>query len=119
MIRKILSVVAGYMVFAVSSVLLFNLTSQHPHQDASVAFKCVTIVYGIFFSILSGFVVQLIAVQKNLTLNYILAVLMGLLAALSLLTSTGNHWTQLLAIFIFAPSSIVGGYLKNKLSANK
>jgi len=115
MIRKILSVIAGYMVFAISSVLLFNLTAHHPHQDASATFKCVTIVYGVFFSILSGFVVQLIAAQKTLTLNYILAGLMFTLAAISLLISTGSHWTQLFAMFIFAPASIVGGYLKNRL----
>lgn len=112
MIRKILSIIAGYALFAVSSVLLFKITAHQPHKDASLSFKCVTIVYGLFFSILSGYVVQIIARQKKLNLNYILALVMFLLATASLWMSAGSHWTQLQAMFIFAPSSILGGYLR-------
>jgi uncharacterized membrane protein len=113
--RKILSVLAGYAVFAVSSVLLFKLTDQPPHQDAPLTFKLVTIIYGAFFSVLAGFILQLIARQTKLTLNFILALVIFLLAAISMLTSAGSHWTQLFAMFIFAPVSVLGGYLKLRL----
>ena len=119
MLRKILTVTAGYMVFAISSVLLFTLTGHHPHQDAPFNFQLITIAYGVFFSILAGAVVQLIAKQKNLTLNYILAFVMFALAGTSMAVSGGSHWTQLFAMFIFAPVSIVGGYIKNKSAAGK
>ena len=115
MARKILSVLAGYAVFAVSSVLLFKLTAQPPHQDAPITFKLVTIIYGAFFSVLAGFILQLIARQTKLTLNFILTLVIFLLAAISMLTSAGNHWTQLFAMFIFAPISVLGGYLKLRL----
>ena len=114
MLRKIVSVIAGYMVFAISSVLLFNLTHHHPHQDAPLNFKLVTTAYGVFFSIIAGLVVQLIAKQKNLTLNYILAAIMFALAGISMTLSGGSHWTQIFAMFIFAPVSILGGYIKNE-----
>jgi hypothetical protein len=114
MIRNILSVIAGYLIFAVSSVLLFALTSHKPHAEASTAFKITTIIYGVFFSVIAGFVVQLIAKQKTLTLNYILALVIFLFATISLITATGTHWTQLFAMFIFAPVSIFGGYLKRR-----
>jgi hypothetical protein len=39
MLRKILAVIAGYMVFAISSVLLFTLSGHHPHQDAPFNFQ--------------------------------------------------------------------------------
>lgn len=119
MLRKILSVIAGYMVFAISSVLLFNLTHHHPHQDAPLKFKLITIAYGVFFSIIAGLVVQLIAKQKTLVLNYILAALMFGLAGISMALSAGSHWTQSFAMFIFAPISILGGYLKIKSSIGK
>jgi hypothetical protein len=112
MTRKIISVIAGYAVFAVSSVLLFKLMAQPPHQDAPITFKILTIVYGTFFSVLAGFILQLIARQTKLTLNFILALVIFLLAAISMLTSAGSHWTQLFAMFIFAPVSVLGGYLK-------
>ena len=40
-------------------------------------------------------------------------------AAFSLIKTNGNHWTQLLAIFVFAPASILGAqfYLKQKQKA--
>lgn len=112
MLRKVLAVIAGYIVFAVSSALLFILTKHPPHGDATIRFKVVTIGYGLFFSILSGLVLQLIARQKGRALNFILAGLIFLLAMISLITSSGSHWTQLFAMFIFAPASILGGRLK-------
>ncbi len=115
MMRKVLSVIAGYAIFAVSSILLFIVTSHDPHQDAPMVFKIATAIYGVFFSIVSGSVLQLIAIQKKLILNFILAFVIFLLATISLVTSKGSHWTQLFAMLIFAPSSILGGYLKNQL----
>jgi di/tricarboxylate transporter len=119
MLRKILAVIAGYMVFAVSSVLLFNLTHHHPHQDAPFNFKLITIAYGVCFSILAGAVVQLIAKQNTLGLNFILACMMFAFAGISMAVSGGSHWTQLFAMFIFAPVSIVGGYIVNRGAVSK
>nr|WP_294942078.1 hypothetical protein [uncultured Mucilaginibacter sp.] len=119
MLKKILSVVVGYLVFAISSVLLFNLTHHHPHQDAPFNFKLVTIAYGVFFSILAGAVVQLIARQNTLGLNFILAAMMFAFAGISMALSGGSHWTQLFAMFIFAPVSIVGGYIVNRGAGSK
>ena len=114
MIRKILSVIVAYALFAVSAALLFMMTSQQPHHDAPVAFKLITIIYGLFFSVLSGFILQMIARQRQLALNFILALVIFLFASISLLTSAGSRWTQLFAMFIFAPASIIGGYLKQR-----
>jgi hypothetical protein len=116
MIRKILSVIAGYAVFAISSVLLFKVAGQPPHQDAPAGFMALTVIYGIFFSVVAGWLLQWIARQKTLTLNFVLAALMFLLAATSMLASGGSHWTQYFAMFIFAPVSVLGGYLKNRLA---
>jgi hypothetical protein len=119
MIRNILSIITGYLIFAVSSIVLFILTEHKPHGEASVAFKIVTVAYGVFFSVVAGFVLQLIAQQKTLTLNYILAVVIFLFATISLVTATGTHWTQLSAMIIFAPVSVLGGYLKLRIANNK
>jgi hypothetical protein len=114
MIRKISSVVAAYALFVISSLALFKLSGQNPHGETTTRFQLLTAMYGVAFSFLSGFVVQLIAQTKNLTLNYILALIIAGFATLSLFTATGSHWTQLLAIFIFSPVSILGGltYIK-------
>ncbi|MEO6231279.1 MAG: hypothetical protein ABJB11_20070 [Ferruginibacter sp.] len=114
MIRKILGVIAGYAIFVVSSLLLFKLSGQKPHAEATVIFQLLTVLYGAIFSFISGLVLQLIAKTKNLSLNYVLAFIIAGFAIFSLIKSSGSHWTQLMAIFIFAPVSVLGGYFFNR-----
>ena len=114
MIRKILGVIAGYAIFVATSLALFKLSGQDPHEQATKNFQILAAVYGAAFSFLSGLVLQLIAKTKNLNLNYILAFIIAGFAIFSLIKSNGSHWTQLFAIIIFAPISILGGLLFNK-----
>jgi len=109
MTKQILGVIAGYAIFVISSVLLFRLSGVKPHADASVVFMFLTFVYGTVFSFISGIVTQVIAKTKNLKVNYILFVIMAGFATFSLFKSDGSSWTQLLAIFVFSPISILGG----------
>jgi len=109
MLKRIVGVIAGYAVFVVSSLLLFKLSGQKPHAQATTGFQLLTALYGIIFSFLSGLVVQLIAREKTITLNYVLGLIMASFAAFSFFKSDGSHWTQVFAIFIFAPVSLLGG----------
>ncbi len=114
MIRQILSVIAGYAIFVVTSLALFKISGQKPHSDSTNLFIILTTIYGAVFSFVAGLVTQLIAITSNLKINYVLAFIIAGFATFSLLKSEGNHWTQLLAIFIFAPVSILGGLFYNK-----
>lgn len=114
MIRRIGGIVAGYAIFVVSSLALFKLSGQNPHADPAIAFVIIILIYGAFFSGLSGFTAQLISKTANLKINYMLAFVIAGFAAFSFLKSEGNHWTQILAIFIFAPASVYGGMIYNK-----
>ncbi len=109
MIRNILSILAGYAIFVGTSIALFKISGQDPHQSLTLGFLIFTALYGVFFSFLSGLVVQLIAKTKKLSLNFILACIIAGFATFSLVKSEGSHSTQLFAILIFAPVSILGG----------
>ena len=109
MARQILSILAGYVIFVITSLALFKTTGQNPHLFATTGFIILTSVYGAVFSLLGGFITQLIAKSKTLTLNYILAFIIAAFATFSFIKSDGSHWTQILAIFFFAPVSILGG----------
>lgn len=117
MIKRILAIIAGYAIFVISSILLFQISGQNAHAPASIDFQLFTAFYGGVFSILSGFISHLIASKKNLRINYALAVLIAAFATFSLFKSEGSHWTQLLAIFLFPPISILGGWLYLRSSA--
>jgi hypothetical protein len=118
MIRKVLSIITGYTIFVVTSLALFKVSGQNPHSNPTSPFVILTIIYGTVFSFIAGLVMQLIAKESNLKLNYVLALIIAGFATFSFLKSEGNHWTQLLAIFIFAPMSILGGLFYNKRHKN-
>ena len=110
MVLKILGILAGYVIFVVTSLVFFNLTAQNPHADPTIGFAILTTLYGAVSSFLSGLVAQWITKGGNLNINYILAGIIAGFATFSLFKSEGNHWTQIIAIFIFAPVSILGGW---------
>lgn len=115
-IRKTLAVIVGYAIFVASSLLLFKLSGQNPHGQTTISFQLITAIYGVVFSFLSGLVLQFIARTNNLNLNYVLAFIIAGFATFSLMKAEGSHWTQLMAILIFAPASVLGGlfYIRRK-----
>ncbi len=114
MIRKILGVIIGYAILVISSLAFFRISGQVPHATAGADFMILTAACGAIFSFMSGFVAKFIANTKSLKLNYILATIIAGFAAFSFFKSTGTHWTQLLAIFVFAPASIFGGVIYHR-----
>jgi hypothetical protein len=113
-LRNIIAVIVGYAIFVVSAVLLFQLSGIDPHADPSIGFIILTIIYGMLFAFVGGLLAQLISRSGKLTINYILATIIAGFATFSLFKTTENHYSQLAAIFLFAPASILAGltYLK-------
>jgi hypothetical protein len=116
MLRNILAVITGYAIFVVSAILLFQLSGVDPHKEASLPFILLSGVYGTLFSFLGGLVAQVISKSSKLTINYLLTAIIAGFATFSLFKTSGYHYSQYLAIFLFAPGSLVGGYtyLKRK-----
>jgi ABC-type Fe3+-siderophore transport system permease subunit len=114
MTRKIFSIIAGYAIFVATSLALFKIAGQDPHSNPSASFVILTIIYGAAFSFVAGLVTQLIAKKADLKINYVLAFIIAGFATFSFFKSEGNHWTQLIAIIIFAPVSVLGGIFYNK-----
>jgi hypothetical protein len=108
-LRNILAVISGYAIFVVSALLLFKLSGVDAHADPSSGFISMTIIYGILFSFIGGFLTQFVSKAGKLTVNYVLAAIIAGFAAFSLFQTTGNHYSQFSAIFLFAPASILGG----------
>ncbi|MGI8811499.1 MAG: hypothetical protein ACR2IH_03100 [Pyrinomonadaceae bacterium] len=109
--RNILAVVAGYLIFAVSAVLLFKMGDFDPHAEASVGMIVLVVVFGSVFSFIGGYIAKRIAASDSLGVNAALAVLMFSFAAFSSVQSSGSHYTQFAAMAIFAPVSFLAGYV--------
>jgi hypothetical protein len=119
MIRNILSILLGYAFFVATSLVFFKISGRDPHAEPTILFVILTIMYGVVFSFLAGLVTRLISNTTELKLNYILACIIAGFATFSFFKSEGNHWTQLLAIFIFAPASILGVLFYSKQKRKK
>jgi hypothetical protein len=114
LLRNVLAVISGYAVFVISGVLLFKLSGIDAHANSTAGFMILTIAYGIFFSFLGGALTQVISRSGKPGINYVLAAILAGFAAFSFFKSTGNHYSQLAAIFLFAPASILGGLVHLK-----
>jgi hypothetical protein len=110
-LKPVLSVVVGYAIFVISAIVLFQLSGVDPHAEPSTLFMISSIGYGALFAFIAGLTTQAILKSGTLTINYILAGIIAGFAAFSLLKTSGNHYSQWAAIFLFAPASILGGLI--------
>jgi hypothetical protein len=115
-IRNILAVIFGYATFAVSAVALFRFSGIDPHADPPLKVVALVVAFGLVFSFFGGWLAAWIANPKKPMVNYILAAIIAGFAAFSFFKSPGSHYSQLAAIFLFAPASFLGGwfFLKKK-----
>jgi hypothetical protein len=115
MIRSIASVAAGYLVFAASAALLFQISGQDPHAPSTAGFKIGSMIWGIVFALIAGWLTARIAVHRPATHASVLAGLIALGALISLLLSGGAIWSQVAALVLMAPAAWAGGGLARKV----
>lgn len=111
-LRNIFGVIVGYLIFAVSAVLLFKAGGIDPHAEASIGLIIGVVAFGCVFAFISGYVCKRIAASSKSTVNIALAVVIATFAAFSLIMSDGSHYTQIAAIALFAPMSLIGGVIR-------
>jgi hypothetical protein len=119
MLRSVGAVAAGYIVFATSAVLLFQLSGQAPHESASAGFKIGSVVWGAVSALIAGWLTGRIAGRRPATHALATAVLIALGAAVSLVARPADAiWSQIAAIVVMAPGAWIGGLLAGS-SASK
>ena len=112
LLRSIIAVILGYAVFAISSGAIFLLSGHPAHATASVAFMLMTIVAGIVFAAVGGYVAGWLAGRRPVAHAVAMGVLLAVGAAVSLVMTLGHGavWTQVAALLLMAPSAVIGGW---------
>jgi hypothetical protein len=110
-VRSLFAVVAGFLVFGLATVILLQVAGVDPHAQASTGFKVLSIVWGVAFALGAGFFTAKLAPRRPLWHAGIVAGLVALAAAVSLIGADGSKWTQIAAIVFTTPSVILGGFL--------
>ena len=114
MLRGILAIIIGYLLFAGSAVALFALSHQDPHTRAPLKFLVLSVLYGIFFALLAGYLTALIGRVNDLRYVLLLAAIIAVGALVSLFArpGAGAIWSQVAALLLMAPAALVGGHLR-------
>jgi ABC-type transport system involved in multi-copper enzyme maturation permease subunit len=114
--RSFLSIVAGYLVFSITAVLLFRISGVNPHQSPTMEFIIGSIVYGVFFAGLGGYVSAAIARRKELTHALVVAGIIAVIAIVSIILAPkeGVLWSELATLLLMAPAAGLGGYLRSR-----
>jgi multisubunit Na+/H+ antiporter MnhC subunit len=114
-IRSIFAAILGYVVFAASAVLLFQVTGHRPHTAAPLPFMAGTVAYGMLFAALGGWVAAWIAARRPVAHGVALTALIATGAVVSLVfSSAAATWSQWSALFLMAPVAIAGSYWRSR-----
>lgn len=113
-LRSIIGVIVGYIVFAASAFAIFRVSGQAAHAEASAAFMALSIVSGMLFALVGGYVAALIAGRSAFAHGIAVATVLALGAGVSLVSTIGHGaiWSQVAALALMAPSAAAGGWLR-------
>jgi hypothetical protein len=113
-LRTALGILLGDLIFVGSAGLLFYLSRVDPHAPASSGFMALSILYGVGFALVAGFVAGLISHRRDLITGIILALIIAVPALISIVTrpGAGALWSQTAALVLMAPAGLVGDWLR-------
>ena len=119
LLRSIGSVLAGYVIFAVSSFAIFRIAARAPHAAAPAWFMVLSTVLGIVFALIGGYVAGWLARRRSFAHGAAVGVLIALGAAMSLWMTLGHGavWTQVAALVCMAPAAAVGGRMRARAAS--
>lgn len=114
-VRTVLAVVAGDMVFAGGSVLLFYLAKVDPHASAPRNFILLSVAAGVVLALAGGFAAGVIGHRTDLICGMLLTAIIAIGAVVSMAGRPGQGalWSQTAAL-ISAPAALVGDRLRMK-----
>lgn len=118
-LRSIIAVLFGYLIFAVMAFSFFRISGQAPHQTAPMLVMLGSIVVGAAGALLGGYVAAFIAGWRPLAHGVAVAVVLaaGATASLASTVGHGSVWSQIAALMVMAPCAIVGGWFRAKRSS--
>ncbi len=109
MLRAIVGIVVGYLVFAVPAFLLFPLMHHDPHAPATLTFEVFAVVYGIVFALLGGYLGTAISGKSWVSFTIAGIVATGAIASM---IAKGVSWSPVSALICMVPAAAAGGWLR-------
>lgn len=120
-IRSLLSLILGYLVFAVAMVLLWMIFVYKPKDVPPDGFLVFSIFCECLFAFGGGYVTALVAARKELVHTGILACIVAIMGVLSLICPQNElpWWANLATTFPIAPCFLLGGLILSRKKSRK
>jgi len=115
-VRSIISIISGYLIFGMAVLLLWTAFGYRPHSIPPTGFLVFSVFCECLFALGSGYVVALIARRKELLHAGILTAIFVVIGLLSVLMPMNRLplWVNLTTIFPTSPFILLGGFIKMK-----
>jgi hypothetical protein len=112
--KSVLAVLVGYLIFAVSAIVLFQFSGVDPRQEPEIGFRIWSTVYGVVFALAAGYVAARIAGSKEVRHASAVACILAVIATVSLIAQPGHGslWSQIAALGFMTPAAILGGLIR-------
>lgn len=107
--RVVSGVILGYMLFELLWFGLFRVTNTDPHAPSSISFELGTIVFGLLFALLAGWIASFIGGRRHFVAAWIVGALVAMTAMVTMIRN-GIAWPQMAGLLFMAPAAIVGGW---------
>lgn len=113
-VRTILGIVLGDVIFVGGSALLFYAAKMDPHALAPTRFIVLSSLAGIVLALAGGFVAGWIGRRSDLVCGIILAVIIagGAIASMIGRPGQGAIWPQLTTLLLMSPAAFAGDWLR-------
>jgi hypothetical protein len=119
--RTFLAIVAGYAIFALSAVVLFQLTGAEPHSQASITFMVLSTLYGMVFAFLAGYAATRLAARHDRRAGAAVMMLIaaGAVGALIALPKGDSPWSAVATLVFMAPMALVAASVARSFRKDK
>ena len=113
-LRSLLSLIAGYLIFSVAMLLLWIIFGYKPKDVPPNGFLVFSIFGECLFAIGGGYVAAIIANRKVLVHTGILTGVFVVMGALSFMCPLNElpWWVNLASVFLIAPCFLLGGLIR-------
>lgn len=119
-IRSLVGVLAGYLIFRVATAAFFTLMDQNPHQIESTSMLVLSTAYAVVFALLGGYLAGLLAGRSELLHGTVVGIVIALVAiGIVMRAAGGAGWLDVFALFLMAPAAAIGGMLREQQRARR
>lgn len=113
MLRLIIGILFGYLLFGFAAVVIFTVAGRDPHAAADPAFMVGTIGAGLIAALTGGYLGAAVARGKERAAGLVIGAIIAVAALVSLVAQpgAGARWSQFSALFM-APVAVLGSVIR-------